>query len=138
MTLSRRNFLYAAACFAGGTAVIGIASMTLSSSPALSSKTESKACIEEALDDRLPTFIWNPEYSFEWAKEVPYSWIRGQHISPVEKYSQLHERLVSAGVITSRNTSSSCALTEEDFHLVHSKPYLERLGQLANANLGIG
>jgi acetoin utilization deacetylase AcuC-like enzyme len=138
MALSRRDFLHIAAGLAGGTALLGIATIPSFHPSESSSNRKSKACTQESLDDRVPAFIWNHEYSFEWTKEAPYSWIRGQHVSPVEKYFQLYERLASAGVITTQNTSSSCALTEEDFRLVHSKPYLDRLEQLAHANFGIG
>lgn len=132
MILTRRNFLR----LAGSTIAVTAGTVALGQKEKLSLFPEYPSLPSE-VGAPMPRFVWNPEYSFSWAQQFPYSFIKRQHISPVEKFERLYQRLLAEGVLQSA-ISSSPALAREDFILVHTAEYLNKLEDLADSWFGFG
>src|SRR3989338_1379628 len=87
--------------------------------------------------ERTQQFVWNPQYSFEWAHHFPYNVLTAMHPSPVDKYQLLFDQLRSSGIINQGKVRESAPLREEDFLQVHSSQYLHRLERLAETISGL-
>ena len=96
----------------------------------------------QATSEKIPfsdtaTFVWNPEYSFNWANEGVYAILKELHPSPIAKYEHLYHWLKSEGVPESEFTASE-PLTQDDFLRAHTKEYIDSLEKLANSYRGYG
>jgi acetoin utilization deacetylase AcuC-like enzyme len=126
--MNRRNFLKTLALGTGIVAAAPLVDLAPTPTKFGSSFSTKPSSVQES------PLIWNPTYSFDWAKRFPYTLLTENHPSPVGKYQLLHDRLAQEGLLDDK-ISFEGLLTRTDFLRVHTPEQLDRLEDLSRSYL---
>lgn len=82
-------------------------------------------------------FVWHPAYAVPWIKHPVvrgYRFVSG-HPFIIEKYKAVYEKLRVEGNCSHEDFSGVEGVTKEDFSLVHTRTYLEKIKERAGKSL---
>ncbi len=136
MNWSRRDFLRLAGLLGGITALGGVELLYQSTKQKEFSRSNST--IDKKAYSPSAQLVWNPEYSFEWSRQLPYRLLVQRHVSPVDRFELLYQTMLADPQIHHDNFTSSPPLSPQDFLRVHTESYLQRLQEDADSLFGFG